>query len=396
MLNQNVYDEIVAKFEKLFGAKPAAVAYAPGRIEVLGNHTDYNEGFVFSAAIDKGTFFAVSPADDDTVTLVARDIGADGDTFTCRLADVKKVESGATWANYPLGTFNWLFDGEPAKAGKGGKAVFGGNSPLGAGLSSSAALEMSTVLALAKIYGIEKDKTTLAKIGQKAEHTFAGCPCGLLDQASSLYGKEGALVKSDFRSCEFENVPMGDAVAFMMVKSNAKHALVDGAYASRRQACEDAAKYFAGVLKHPVTHLRDVSCAEWVLYRGGLPETTAKRAIHPIGEDERVLKGAELLEKGDVAGFGSLMFDSHESSRNWFENSCEELDTIVDAAKAIPEVLGARLSGGGFGGSCCLLVRPEAADKIAAQITQAYKTAYGDEPTCAVIKPSAGAHLVNE
>jgi len=393
MQNQEVYDKVMAAFAAKFGGQPAAVAYAPGRIEVLGNHTDYNEGFVFSAAIDKGTFFAAAPADDDAVTLVALDING-GETYSCKLADVKKVETGSTWANYPLGTFNWLFDGEPAKAGKGFKAVVGGNIPLGAGLSSSAALEMSTVLALAKIYGIEKDNTTLAKIGQKAEHTFAGCPCGLLDQASSLYGKEGALVKSDFRTCEFENVPMGDSVAFMMVKSNAKHALVDGAYASRRQACEDAAKYFASVLKHPVTHLRDVSCAEWVLYRGGLPETTAKRAIHPIGEDERVLLGAQLLEKGDVAGFGSLMFDSHESSRNWFENSCEELDTIVDAAKAIPEVLGARLSGGGFGGSCCLLVRPEAADKIAAQITQAYKTAYGDEPTCAVIKPSAGAHLV--
>jgi galactokinase len=253
---------------------------------------------------------------------------------------------------------------------------------------------MATALALAKVYGIEKDMTSLAKIGQKAEHTFAGCPCGLLDQASSLYGKAGALVKSDFRHCRFETVDMGGAVAFMMVKSNAKHALVDGAYASRRQACEDAAKYFAGVLKHPVTHLRDVSCAEWILYRGGLPETTAKRAIHPIGEDERVLLGAQLLEKGDLAGFGALMFDSHESSRSWFENSCAELDTIVDAAKAIPEVLGARLSGGGFGGSCCLLVKPEAADQIAAAITQAYKTAYGDEPVCRLVKPSDGAHLV--
>ena len=253
---------------------------------------------------------------------------------------------------------------------------------------------MATALALQKIYAAGFGKTELAKIGQKAEHTFAGCPCGLLDQASSLYGKAGALVKSDFRSCEFENVSMGDGVAFMMVKSNAKHALVDGAYASRRQACEDAAKHFAAVLRHPVTHLRDVSTAEWVLYRGGLDETKAKRAIHPIGEDERVLKGAELLEKGDLAGFGALMFDSHESSRNWFENSCEELDTIVDAAKAIPEVLGARLSGGGFGGSCCLLVKPEAADAIAAQIKQAYKTVHGDEPTCAVIKPSEGAHLV--
>ena len=393
MQNQEVYDKVLAEFAAKFGGKPEKVAYAPGRIEVLGNHTDYNEGYVFSAAIDKGTFFAASPAEDDTVTLVALDING-GETYSCKLADVKKVESGSTWANYPLGTFNWLFDGEPAKAGKGFKAVFGGNIPLGAGLSSSAALEMSTVLALAAIYGIEKDKTTLAKIGQKAEHTFAGCPCGLLDQASSLYGKEGSLVKSDFRYCQFENVDLGPTVAFMMVKSNAKHALVDGAYASRRQACEDAAKYFAGVLKHPVTHLRDVSCAEWILYRGGLSETTAKRAIHPIGEDERVIAGAALLEKGDLAGFGSLMFDSHESSRTWFENSCEELDTIVDAAKAIPEVLGARLSGGGFGGSCCLLVKPEAADKIAAAITAAYKTAYGDEPTCALIKPSAGAHLV--
>ena len=210
-----------------------------------------------------------------------------------------------------------------------------------------------------------------------------------------MYGKAGALVKSDFRTDTFETVPLGDKVAFMMVKSNAKHALVDGAYASRRQACEDAAKYFAGVLKKGhVTHLRDVTAAEWVLYRSGLSETTAKRAIHPIGEDERVLQGAALLEKGDLQGFGALMYDSHESSRTWFENSCEELDAIVDAAKAIPEVYGARLSGGGFGGSCCLLVDPAAADRIAAAITREYKAKFGDEPTCSLIPPSDGAHLV--
>ena len=392
MLNQEVYDRVVSEFAARFGAQPAKVAYAPGRIEVLGNHTDYNEGYVFSAAIDKGTFFAVSPAADDKVTLVALDLG---ETYETTLGAVKKVESGATWANYPLGTFNWLFDGEPAKAGKGFKAVFGGNIPLGAGLSSSAALEMATVLALAAVYGVEKGKTELAKTGQKAEHTFAGCPCGLLDQASSLYGKAGALVKSDFRTCEFETVSLGEGVAFMMVKSNAKHMLVDGAYASRRQACEDAAKYFAGVLKKGgVTHLRDVTMAGWVLYRGGLSETTAKRAAHPIGEDERVLQGAALLAKGDLRSFGALMYDSHESSRNWFENSCEELDAIVDAARAIPEVYGARLSGGGFGGSCCLLVDPAAAEAIAAKITREYKAKFGDEPVCSVIQPSAGAHLV--
>lgn len=390
MQNQEIYDELVAKFEKQYGCKPAAVAYAPGRIEVLGNHTDYNEGYVFSAAIDHGTFFAIAPTEDDKCSLTAGDLMKE---VTFSINNVARSDED-TWQNYVTGTFNWLFDGEPAKAGHGWKGMFLGNIPLGAGLSSSAALEMCTVIALCKIYGIEKTKEEMAKIGQKAEHTFAGCPCGLLDQISSLAGKEGQLVKTDFRTLKFENVDMGPSVAFMMVKSNAKHALVDGAYASRRQACEDAAKHFAAVLRKEVTHLRDVTTAEWILYRGGLPETTAKRAIHPIGEDERVLAGATLLEKGDLSGFGALMFDSHESSRYWFENSCPELDTIVDAAKAIPEVYGARLSGGGFGGSCCLLVKPEAADKIASAITEAYKTAYGDEPTCALIKPSEGARLV--
>ncbi|MBO7237248.1 MAG: galactokinase [Kiritimatiellae bacterium] len=390
MQNQEIYDELVAKFEKMYGAKPEIVAYAPGRIEVLGNHTDYNEGYVFSAAIDKGTFFAVSASDDETCELTAADLMETAKFTVSTVAPAKEM----TWQNYVTGTFNWLFDGNPAEAKKGWKGMFLGNIPLGAGLSSSAALEMCTVLALSKLYGIEKDKTTMAKIGQKAEHTFAGCPCGLLDQASSMYGAEGALVKSDFRTNEFETVEMGPSVAFMMVKSNAKHALVDGAYASRRQACEDAAKYFASVLRKPVTHLRDVTMAEWVLYRGGLSETTAKRAVHPIGEDERVLQGASLLEKGDLKSFGALMYDSHESSRHWFENSCDELDTIVDAAKAIPEVYGARLSGGGFGGSCCLLVDPTAADKIAAAITKEYKAKYGDEPVCSLIKPSKGAYIV--
>ena len=390
MQNKAVYDELVAKFEKMYGAKPEVVAYAPGRIEVLGNHTDYNEGYVFSAAIDKGTFFAVSASADDKCELTAGDFMETAKFTTSTVAPAKEM----TWQNYVTGTFNWLFDGKSAAAKHGWKGMFLGNIPLGAGLSSSAALEMCTALALCKLYGIEKDKTTLAKVGQKAEHTFAGCPCGLLDQASSMYGKEGGLVKSDFRFNTFENVELGPKVAFMMVKSNAKHALVDGAYASRRKACEDAAKYFAGVLRKKVTHLRDVTMAEWVLYHGGLDEVSAKRAVHPIGEDERVLQGAALLENGDLAGFGALMFDSHESSRNWFENSCEELDAIVDAAKTIPEVYGARLSGGGFGGSCCLLVDPAAADKIAAAITAAYKAKFGDEPVCSVIKPSEGAHLV--
>ncbi|MBO5751065.1 MAG: galactokinase [Kiritimatiellae bacterium] len=392
MLNQEVHDKVVSEFAAKFNAAPDAVAYAPGRIEVLGNHTDYNEGYVLSAAIDKGTFFGASLADDDTVTLVSLDMG---ETFSCRLSDVAPLKEGSTWANYPLGTFAWLFGGEPSKAGKGFKAVFAGNVPLGAGLSSSASLEMAAALALQKLYATSYTPTELAKIGQKAEHTYAGCPCGLLDQASSMFGKAGSLVKSDFRTNKFETVEMGPSVAFMMVKSNARHALVDGAYASRRQACEDAAKHFAGVLrKEGVTHLRDVTMAEWVLYRGGLSETAARRAVHPIGEDERVIAGSAMLAAGDVKGFGALMYDSHESSRTWFENSCAELDAIVDAAKALSDVYGARLSGGGFGGSCCLLVNPAAADRISAAITKEYEAKFGDKPTCSLIMPSDGAHLV--
>ena len=205
MLNQEIYNELVSKFEAKYGEWPKIVAYAPGRIEVLGNHTDYNDGFVFSAAIDKGTFFAVSPTADSSCELTAADLM---ETATFDTANVKPAQE-MTWQNYVTGTFNWLFDGKPSAAPHGWKGMFLGNIPLGAGLSSSAALEMCTVLALCKLYGIEKDKTSLAKIGQKAEHTFAGCPCGLLDQASSLYGKEGALVKSDFRTCDFENVDLG-------------------------------------------------------------------------------------------------------------------------------------------------------------------------------------------
>jgi galactokinase len=169
---------------------------------------------------------------------------------------------------------------------------------------------------------------------------------------------------------------------------------VDGADTPRREACEQAAAHFAAVLRHPVTALRDVSMAEWALYRRGLSETVANRAAHPIGENERVLKGAALLENGDLAGFGALMFDSHESSRHLFENSCEELDAVVDAAKKIPGVLGARLSGGGFGGSAVVLVHPRDAETAAAALASAYAATFGAPCDVSVITPADGARVV--
>ena len=389
MLNQAVYDELIAKFEATYGKKPQVVSYAPGRIEVLGNHTDYNEGYVFSTAINFGTFFAIAPNDLGVNRVTAGDLMH---TVTFPLEGAKPVTED-TWANYVIGTVAGLAKIKPQTAGFDG--MFLGNVPMGFGLSSSAALEMCTAKAVCGLYGIEADNVTLAKVGQAAEHDYAGCSCGLLDQISSLCGAYGKLVKTDFRTLKVETVDMGPNVCFLMCNPHAKHALVDGQYNSRRKACEEAAAYFAKVLSHPVRALRDVSMAEWEAYSDGLDEVVAKRAAHPIGEDERVLKGAKLLEAGDLAAFGQLLFDSHESSRVMFENSCKELDDVVEITKSVPGVLGARLSGGGFGGSVVVMVNARDAETAAQAIASAYAKKTGGAP-CEVsrIQPSQGACLV--
>ena len=388
MQNKPVYDELIRKYQSHFGRAPEAVAYAPGRIEVLGNHTDYNEGFVFSAAINYGTFFAASKSAGTGCRLVA------GDLMKEVAFDIANVEASETdtWQNYVKGTFAGLTGVQPVACGFDG--MFLGNIPLGSGLSSSAALEMCTGIALGKLYGIAVEPVALAKIGQKAEHVYAGCKCGLLDQISSLAGQSGKLVKTDFRSVTYETVDMGADACFLMCNTHAKHALVDGAYNRLRESCEQAAAHFANVLRHPVQALRDVSMTEWAIYRQGLPGEVANRAAHPIGENERVLKGAELLAKGDLAGFGALMFDSHESSRVLFGNSCEELDAVVDAAKKIPGVLGARLSGGGFGGSVVVLIHPRDAETAAAALANAYAAKFGTPCDVSVINPAAGATCI--
>ena len=387
-MNTALKNELLAKFRAHFGCDPTTVAYAPGRVEVLGNHTDYNEGFVLSAAINYGTFFAVAPVEGSRCRLVA------GDLMHEVAFDVSSPRpvSEDTWANYCLGVHAGLL--EKGSLDQGYLGMFLGDIPQGSGLSSSAALETTTALALAARYGLTLDKLEAAKIGQKAEHTFAGVKCGLLDQISSLYGKEDMLVKTDFRSLEVENVPLSPDAVMLVCNSNAKHALVDGAYNERRADCEAAAAYFKNVLGHPVTALRDVSLAEWRQFKSGLPERVANRAAHPVGEDERVLSGAKLLAAGDLAGFGKLMFESHESSRVLFENSCEELDILVELAHETDGVFGARLSGGGFGGSIVVLVEKDKAEAAGKSIAAAYAKRTGKTCDVRAIRASEGARLV--
>lgn len=385
---QNIHDVLLRKFQDTYGREPQVVAYAPGRVEILGNHTDYNEGYVLSAAINLGTYFAVAPREDGQARLVAGDVMEEV-AFDARDPVPTKDHM---WSNYVKGVLHGI--NAKRMPSHGFDAMFLGNIPLGSGLSSSAALEISAGLAFARLYDVTVSSLELARIGQRAEHEFTGVKCGLLDQFSSLNGKKDCLVWSDFRSYEVKPVPLGDDVCFLMCNTHARHALVDGAYNERRQRCEQAAAFFAAALDHPVSALRDVSWEEWKTHRADMEEIVARRSAHPIGENERVLAGIEMLRNGDLSGFGRLMFESHESSRHYFENSCPELDTLVDGAQAVPGVLGARLSGGGFGGSVVVMVTRANVDDAANTLRNVYANKYGVRCDTRVITCSDGARIV--
>ncbi len=378
-----------SKHQARFGADPLFLAYAPGRVEILGNHTDYNEGFVLSAAIDAGIAYGLAPSKSAMCTVYSADFQ--------ETAAFPAAEPGRTdkerWSNYSRGVFALLRE-RYGFAPRGFLGTQVGDIPVAAGLSSSAALEIASGLAIAAFHDVEPLPLDLARIGQKAEHEYVGVRCGLLDQISSLFGREHALVFTDFRSLRVETVPLPPGTAFLIANTAVKHTLVDSEYNERRLRCEQASAYFAGVLGPRVKALRDVTRAELEAHRGGLDPAVWKRAAHPIGENERVLEGVRLLRAGDAAGFGRLMFDSHESSRALFENSCPELDTLVEAARAIPGVLGARLSGGGFGGSIVALIEEGRSETVSAALAAAYAKKYGRIIAPRLVVPSAGARLV--
>ena len=376
------------QFRDHFGRPHAVAAYAPGRVEILGNHTDYNEGFVLSAAIDAGTVFLAAPSTDTRSRLFAVDV-AEAVSFDTQ-APAPLAEH--VWANYVIGVFDGLRRRADIATGFDGLLL--GNVPLGAGLSSSAALEMSAGLSLCALYGLTVDPLDLARIGQRAEHDFAGANCGLLDQISSLYGVDNGLVLTDFRSLDIQRSALGQESCFLMANTAVKHSLVDGEYNERRRHCEDARAFFSRALKHPVAALRDVSRQELETCLATMDPLPARRAAHVIGENERVLKGVELLGAGDLNAFGRLMFESHESSRINFENSCPELDAIVFEAKRIPGVLGARLSGGGFGGSAVLLVHRRDVDRASSSLADAYATRFHHPCEIRPLIPSAGARVL--
>jgi galactokinase len=348
--------------------------YAPGRAELLGNHTDYNEGYVLALAVDRGTTITGYARSDRQIHIHSREMDKSETTALDQLA----AERVAPWSRYLLGVVDQFRRNDlPVE---GFDAEISGNLPIGAGLSSSAALENATVLFLAKLFGAKLVPMQMARLAQKAEHDFVGVRCGLLDQITSLMSTARHATFIDCRTTEVGHVPLDGKVSVVVANSNVKHALVAGEYNERRSDCEAAAHALG------VSFLRDASTKMLNSRKSELADRIYRRALHITGENERVLEGSEALRRGNIAQFGELMFASHESSRLNFENSCPELDRLVETARKTPGVYGARLSGGGFGGATINLVEKGREEEVVKTLTAALP-----EVTCLVTAASDGA-----
>jgi galactokinase len=344
------------------------IAHAPGRVELLGNHTDYNEGLVLSAAIDRGITVRGGLRTDARVKLTDRGLEQCVDV---PLAGFEKREGDESWANYPLGVVR-IFEDRGYEMGAFEMDIVS-DLPIGAGLSSSAAFEVATATFLKKAFHWQIEPLQLARLCRQVENEFVGVNCGLLDQVSSVFGKRNSAIFLDCRAETVETVPFPDGVALLITHSGVKHALVGGEYNERREQCFSAAK------KLGVVALRDVTSTALEEAREQLTNLEYRRAAHVVGETERVSQGIEFLRTANVRGFGELMFASHESSRTNFENSTEELDILVRIAREEEGVYGSRLTGGGFGGATVSLIPAAESERIAKNLATKYQRQTGIE-----------------
>jgi galactokinase len=373
----------VASFRRHFDRSPTHAAAAPGRVNLIGEHTDYNAGFVLPMAIERQTLLVAHPREDYQARLVSglEDAPAEFDV------DRSLSAGEPAWANYVRGVVAGFL--ERGLDPGGFEAVVDSNVPLGGGLSSSAALEMATATLLESLAGQTLGGKEKALLCQWAEHTFAGMPCGIMDQFVSAMGEAGSALLIDCRSHETEPVPLDDpAITVLIVNSNVKHALVSGEYAKRREQCETAAQALS------VSALRDADEQMLENARERLADAAFRRARHVVGENTRTLAAAEACRQRDWAALGRLMHQSHVSLRDDFEVSCRELDLLVKLAGDQPGVYGARMTGGGFGGCIVCLVAADKADEVAEAVGDQYRQETGIEPATFVTRPAAGARVL--
>lgn len=378
--------EFMKKFQKLFGGTPALYR-APGRVNLIGEHTDYNDGFVMPSAIDLYTWVAVAPRPD-------RKLVAHSDNFSETVEfDLENRSASARkhWSDYPFGVAAIL-----QKTGhvlRGANLLISGEVPLGSGLSSSAAIEVATALALLGNSALNFDRVGLAKLCQRAENEFVGMRCGIMDQFISLCGHANQALMLDCRSLDYHLLPLPDGVRLVICNTMVKHELASGEYNKRRADCESAVRYLAKSLSS-VKALRDVRLQDLNQHSQGLPEVVMKRARHVVSENERVEQAAKALTSGDLGAFGRLMGESHRSLRDNYEVSCHELDTMVELARQEEGVYGARMTGGGFGGCTINLVKSEKVESFSSAVSKGYEKAVGKLPQILVSTAAEGAGSV--
>jgi galactokinase len=388
-----IVEQITRIFQENFGHMPAHVGRAPGRVNLLGEHVDYNDGFVLPAAIDRATYVAFSAIDSNQTTLVAADFNEQV-SFSPRTIPTK-TQTDATplpeWAHYPAGVMWALLEEKLSVPAI--NAVYASDVPRGSGLSSSASVEMAFSIAWQTLGGWELPPMRRALLGQKAENQYVGVNCGIMDQFASACGVENKLMLLDCRSLEWQTVPLSEKVAIVIADTNVRRKLTSGEYNKRRAACEEAVRLLKQDMPD-IKALRDVSVEDFNRLPGKLPQEVSKRARHVVEEIERSKQAPALLEVGDIRAFGSLMNECHVSLRDLYEVSCPELDAMVRIAQSIEGCYGARLTGAGFGGCTVNLVARENSSRFAQALATSYEAETGKHPEIYISHPSDGAALI--
>lgn len=377
--------KVTTGFAEAFSTPAEFVIKAPGRVNLIGEHTDYNDGFVLPCAIEYATLVAVSARTDNLINVIALDYSGESDQFN--LDEPIEFINSKMWANYVRGVVSELI--KRGHSLQGCNIAITGNVPQGAGLSSSAALEVGIADSFNQLCKLEISKQDLALISQAAENNFVGCACGIMDQLISASGKDGKALGIDCRTLELTDVSIPSGMTILMVNSNVKRGLVDSEYNTRRQQCEQAAKFFG------VSHLRDVSVTEFEANKHALDQLVAKRAEHVIYENQRTLDAMAAFNHSDITLISQLMRQSHESMKSLFAITTPQIDFLVDLIHAeIGDTGGVRMTGGGFGGCIVALVADDAVNGVIALIEKNYHKQTGLHESIYSSRPVKGVALV--
>ncbi len=379
---------LTAAFERNFQGAPDLLVQAPGRVNLIGEHTDYNDGFVLPCAIDFHTLVAARARSDRVVRVMALDCAGQLDEFSLDAPIAPRQD--APWANYVRGVVQMLL--AHGVAFDGADLALAGNVPQGAGLSSSASLEVAVGQGFKSLYRLDDlSPSDLALIGQRAENQFVGCNCGIMDQLISARGRQGHALLIDCRSLQVQAVPMPQDMAVMIIHSRIRRGLVESEYNTRRAQCEQAARHFG------VAALRDLTLAQLQARAQGLDAVADRRAHHVVTENQRTLDAAAALAAHDMRGMGQLMAQSHQSMRDDFQITVPAIDALVEIAqKAIGSEGGARMTGGGFGGCVVALVPTSRVASVRAAIETQYRAPHGEPAQIHVCSPSAGAGVIHD